>query len=80
MAPSAGPALRQPPPLGPGTRAAAGPVPAARDPEADRGRGLQPRPQRAVLAPVEIDRIADKVQRKLLHRLAIEGERRGTPR
>jgi hypothetical protein len=33
-----------------------------------------------VLAPVEIDRIADKVQRKLLHRLAIEGERRGTPR
>jgi hypothetical protein len=80
MAPSAGPALRQPPPLGPGTRAAAGPVPAARGPEADRGRGLQPRPQRAVLAPVEIDRIADKVQRKLLHRLAIEGERRGTPR
>jgi hypothetical protein len=33
-----------------------------------------------VLAPVEIDRVADKVQRKLLHRLAIEAERRGTAR
>jgi len=29
---------------------------------------------------VEIDRIADKVQRKLLHRLAIEDERRGIAR
>jgi hypothetical protein len=80
MAPSAGPAVRQPPPpLRPGTRAAAGAVPAARGPEADPGRP-EPRPQRAVLAPVEIDRIADKVQRKLLHRLAIEDERRGTAR
>jgi hypothetical protein len=33
-----------------------------------------------VLAPVEIDRVANKVQRKLLHRLAIEAERRGTSR
>jgi hypothetical protein len=53
-------------------------VPAARGPEADRG--LQARPQRAVLAPAEIGRVADKVQRKLLHRMAIERERRGTPR
>jgi hypothetical protein len=61
-------------------RPAAGAVPAARGSEADRGRGLQARPQGAVLAPVEIDRIADKVQRKLLHRLAIEAERRGAAR
>jgi hypothetical protein len=60
--------------------AAAGPVPAARGPQADGVRGLQARPQRAVLAPAEIDRIADKVQRRLLDRLAIERERRGTPR
>jgi hypothetical protein len=33
-----------------------------------------------VLAPVEMDRIVDKVQRKLLRRLAIESERRGTAR
>jgi hypothetical protein len=73
MTPSAGPAAPQPPPPGPGTRAAAGAVPAA------RGRP-EPRPQPAVLAPVEMDRIVDKVQRKLLHRLAIESERRGTAR
>jgi hypothetical protein len=79
MTPSAGPAVPQPPP-GPGTRAAAGAVPAARGVEADRGRGRGARPQRVVLAPVEIDRVADKVQRKLLHRLAIEAERRGTAR
>ncbi|HEY2960097.1 MAG TPA: hypothetical protein VGM21_18105 [Actinomycetota bacterium] len=67
----------QPPP-GPGTPAAA--VPAARGSEADRGGGRASRRQAAPLAPVEIDRIADRVQRKLLHRLAIEGERRGAPR
>jgi hypothetical protein len=33
-----------------------------------------------MLAPVEIDRVADKVQRKLLQRLAIEAERRGAAR
>jgi hypothetical protein len=33
-----------------------------------------------VLAPVEIDRVADKVQRKLLRRLAIQAERQGTAR
>ena len=80
MAPGAGPAARRPPPWGPGMPAAAGPVPAARGPQADGVRGLQARPQRAVLAPAEIDRIADKVQRRLLDRLAIERERRGTPR
>lgn len=66
------------PPLGRDTRAAAA-VPAARGPGADRDR---PRPgrSRAVLAPAEIDRIADKVQRKLTRRLAIEDERRGLAR
>jgi hypothetical protein len=73
MTSSAGPAAPQPTPPGPGTRAAAGAVPAA------RGRP-EPRPQPATLAPVEMDRIVDKVQRKLLHRLAIESERRGTTR
>jgi hypothetical protein len=73
MTPSAGPAAPQPTPPRPGTRAAAGAVPAA------RGRP-EPRPQPAALAPVEMDRIIDKVQRKLLHRLAIEAERRGTAR
>jgi hypothetical protein len=33
-----------------------------------------------VLAPADIDRIADKVQRKLTRRLAIEDERRGLTR
>jgi hypothetical protein len=79
-APSAPPAVPQPPPPGPATRAAARPVPAARGAEADRARGPGARPQRVVLAPVEVDRVADKVQRKLLHRLAIEAERRGKSR
>jgi hypothetical protein len=73
MTPSAGPAAPQPSPPRPSTRAAAEAVPAA------RGRP-EPRPQRAMLAPVEIDRVADKVQRKLLQRLAIEAERRGAAR
>ncbi len=66
------------PPLGRDTRAAPA-VPAARGPGADRDR---PRPgrSRVVLAPAEIDRIADKVQRKLTRRLAIEDERRGLAR
>jgi hypothetical protein len=80
-APSAAPAVPPPPPPPvPGTRAAAGPVPAARGAEDGRERGRGARPQRVVLAPVEIDRVANKVQRKLLHRLAIEAERRGTSR
>jgi hypothetical protein len=53
-------------PSGPG---AAGPA----------GRAGRARRQPA-LAPVEVDRIVNKVQRKLLHRMAIEAERRGTPR
>ena len=62
-------------------RAAAGPVPAAstvagqpRPSSADRGRAGR---HALVLAPVEVDRIADKVQRRLLRRLAIERERGG---
>jgi hypothetical protein len=33
-----------------------------------------------VPAPIDIDRIVDKVHRRLMHRLAIEGERRGMTR
>jgi hypothetical protein len=75
-----GQAARQPSPTGAGTRAAAAAGPAARGPDAERGRAPQPRQRRAPLAPAEVDRIVDKVQRRLLHRLAIEGERRGTGR
>ena len=80
MIPGAGPATRQAPvPVGPVTPAANGSVPAARGPRTDRGYP-DPRTRRPVLAPREIDRVADKVQRKLVHWRAIEDERRGAPR
>jgi hypothetical protein len=63
-------------PAMPGDGAAAPSGPGAAVPP---GRAGHARRQPA-LAPVEVDRIVNKVQRKLLHRLAIEAERRGTPR
>jgi hypothetical protein len=53
------------------------PGPAAPGPAGRAGHQARRQP---ALAPVEVDRIVDKVQRKLLHRLAVEAERRGTPR
>jgi len=75
-----GQAVLQPPPAAAGTRPPIAAEPAARGREAGRGGGPQARPQRAALARGEVDRIVDKVQRKLLHRLAIDAERRGTAR
>jgi hypothetical protein len=74
--PGSRPAAWRPP--GQGTRSAAA-VPAARGHNGDHGRPRSGRP-RPVLAPADIDRIADKVQRKLTRRLAIEDERRGLTR
>src|SRR5262245_16497318 len=74
-----GQAVLQSPPAAAGTRPPIAAQPAARGREAGRG-GPQARPQRVALARGEVDRIVDKVQRKLLHRLAIDAERRGTAR
>jgi len=74
--PGSRPAAWRPP--GQGTRSAAA-VPAARGHDGDHGRPRSGLP-RPVLAPADIDRIADRVQRKLTRRLAIEDERRGLTR